>query len=136
MRVVGRHLLRLGPEDRAEPARRRRYEIVTFCALLLFQYPFVFALERGNTDTVNVLFYTLAAFLFVRRPDWLAGMAAGVAAGFKLSPIVAIVVMTGALFSGGARVGALDLGPFARRRADGLRADAAGVLQRREDVPA
>ena len=49
---------------RARPATR--HEVVAFCALLLFQYPFVFALERGNTDTVNLLFYTLGAFLFVR----------------------------------------------------------------------
>jgi hypothetical protein len=74
-----------------------RYEAVVFGVLLAVQFPFVFALERGNTDTVNVLFYTLAAFLFVRRRVWLAGMAAGVAAGFKLSPILAVVVMTGAL---------------------------------------
>jgi hypothetical protein len=88
-----------------EPLGDDRHEIVAFCALLLFQYPFVFALERGNTDSVNLLFYTLGAFLFVRRREWLAGMSAGVAAGFKLSPIIAIVVMTGALFLGWRRVG-------------------------------
>ena len=41
-----------------------RYQVVMFCALLLLQYPFVFAMERGNTDTVNVLLYTVAAVLF------------------------------------------------------------------------
>jgi hypothetical protein len=71
---------------------------VIFWALLALQFPFVFALERGNTDTVGVLLYTLAALLFVRRHVLLAGLAAGVAAGFKLSPILAVVVMTGALF--------------------------------------
>ena len=76
-----------------------------FCALLLLQYPFVFALERGNTDTVNVLLYTVAAVLFVRRRILLAGVAAGLAAGFKLSPIIAIVVMTGALVLARAQVG-------------------------------
>ena len=75
-----------------------RHQAVIFWALLAVQYPFVFALERGNTDTVNVLFWTLAALLFARRRVWLAGMAAGIAAGFKLSPVVAVVVMTGALF--------------------------------------
>jgi len=75
-----------------------RYQAAIFWALLAVQYPFVFALERGNTDTVNVLFWTLATLLFVRRRIWLAGMAAGIAAGFKLSPVVAVVVMTGALF--------------------------------------
>lgn len=85
---------------RAIPRERptgERYQIVIFCTLLLVQYPFVFALERGNTDTVNVLLYTVAAVLFVRRRILLAGVAAGLAAGFKLSPVVAIVVMTGAL---------------------------------------
>jgi hypothetical protein len=73
------------------------YQIVLFCGLLLLQFPFVFALERGNTDTVNVLLYTVSAFFFVRRRVLLAGVAAGLAAGFKLSPAMAIVVMTGAL---------------------------------------
>ena len=60
-------LLPLGPEDLGRAASATTaHEIVAFCVLLLFQYPFVFALERGNTDSVNVLFYTLAAFLFVR----------------------------------------------------------------------
>jgi len=41
------------------PPQGARHETVAFCVLLLLQYPFVFALERGNTDTINVLFYTL-----------------------------------------------------------------------------
>jgi len=88
-----------------EPAHGERHEAVIFCALLLLQYPFVFALERGNTDTVCVLFYTLAAYLFARDRPALAGGAAGLAAGFKLSPIVAVVVMTGALLWAWRRVG-------------------------------
>ncbi len=74
-----------------------RHELPVFCALLLFQYPFVFALERGNTDTVAILFYTLAAFWFVRRRLWLAGAAAGLAAGFRLYPALAVIVVTAAL---------------------------------------
>jgi len=88
-----------------EPGGGERHEVVAFCALLLFQYPFVFALERGNTDTVPVLFYTLAAYLFVRGRAWLAGMAAGLAAGFRLSPAVAVIVMTGGLLWGRQYVG-------------------------------
>jgi len=80
-----------------EPLAGEGHEVVVFCALLLLQYPFVFALERGNTDTAGVVFYTVGAFLFVRGHIWLAGMAAGLAAGFKLSPTVAVMVMTGAL---------------------------------------
>jgi len=88
-----------------EPLGDHWHEVVTFCGLLMFQYPFVFALERGNTDTVNVVLYTLGALLFVRGRQWWGGMAAGVAAGFKLSPIMAIIVMTGALLIGWRRVG-------------------------------
>jgi hypothetical protein len=88
------------------PAHGERHEVVLFCALLMLQFPFVFALERGNTDTVGVLLYTLAAWLFTRRRIWLAGMAAGLAAGFKLSPVVAVVVMTGALLWAWRRAGA------------------------------
>jgi len=87
------------------PQQGARHETVAFCILLLLQYPFVFALERGNTDTVNVIFYTLAAFLFVRRRIWLAGMAAGLAAGFKLSPIIAVATLTGGLLVARAQAG-------------------------------
>jgi Glycosyltransferase family 87 len=74
-----------------------RHEVPVFCALLLFQYPFVLALERGNTDTVAISFYTLAAYWFGRRRLWLAGMAAGLAAGFRLYPALAVIVVTVAL---------------------------------------
>jgi len=97
---------------------RTRYEVPVFCALLLFQYPFVFALERGNTDTVTVLFYTAGAYLFTRRRLWLAGAAVGVAAGFKLHPVLAVAALVMSLLlalrdpdrrvGGGRRVGKLD----------------------------
>ena len=77
---------------------RDRHEVPVFCVLLLFQYPFVFALERGNTDTVAIAFYTLATFWFVRRRLWLAGAAAGLAAGFRLYPAFPVMVVTAALF--------------------------------------
>jgi hypothetical protein len=90
--------------NRERPAGER-YQLVLFCALLLLQFPFVFAMERGNTDSVNVLLYTLAAFLFVRGRIELAGVAAGLAAGFKLSPVIAVVTMTGALMLARGRFG-------------------------------
>ena len=74
-----------------------RHEVPVFCVLLLFQYPFVFAVERGNTDTVAIVFYTLAAFWFVRRRLWLAGASAGLAVGFRLYPAFAVMVLTVAL---------------------------------------
>ena len=57
----------------------------------------MFAIERGNTDILTVVLYTIAGFLLTRRKAWSAGMVAGVAAGFKLSPVIAVIVMTGAL---------------------------------------
>jgi hypothetical protein len=89
----------------ARPHGRERHELVTFCVLLLFQYPFVFAVERGNTDVVAILLYTLSAGLFMRGRVGLAGLAAGLAAGFRLSPGVAVFVMTGALAFAWRRVG-------------------------------
>ena len=74
-----------------------RHEVPVFCVLLLFQYPFVFAVERGNTDTVAIAFYTLGAYWFGRRRLSLAGAAAGLAAGFRLSPAIAVIVVTVAL---------------------------------------
>jgi hypothetical protein len=71
-----------------------RHEVPVFCTLLLFQYPFVFAIERGNTDTVAILFFTLGAYWFVRRRLGLAGVAAGLAAGFRLYPAFAVMVVT------------------------------------------
>jgi hypothetical protein len=70
------------------------FQVPVFCVLLLFQYPFVFALERGNTDTPAILFYTLASFWFVRRRLGLAGAAAGLAAGFRLYPAMPVMVLT------------------------------------------
>jgi hypothetical protein len=78
-----------------------RHEVPVFCVLLLFQYPFVFAVERGNTDTPAILFYTLAAFWFMRRRLGLAGAAAGLAAGFRLYPALAVMVVTLALLLAG-----------------------------------
>ena len=111
-----------------------RYQVVIFCALLLLQFPFVFAMERGNTDTVNVLLYTVAAVLFVRGRILLAGVAAGIAAGFKLSPIVAIVAMTGALVLARAPGGPVGLAALRRRRAGRLRADAASCSSARRSA--
>ena len=71
--------------SRASPLPEARHEVVTFCMLLLVQSPFVFAIERGNTDGVTVVLYTIAAVLPVRRKVWLAGMAAGIATGLAVA---------------------------------------------------
>jgi hypothetical protein len=88
-----------------EPAHGELHEVVVFCVLMLLQYPFVFALERGNTDTAGIVLYTVGAALFVRRRIWLAGMAFGLDAGFKLSPIIAILILTAALLGAWRSVG-------------------------------
>jgi len=90
-------------------ARRRepgpRHEVVIFCILLALQYPFVFMLERGNTDIGSILLFSLAAVLFLRGRVAPAGAAAGLAAGFKFWPLMAVVVVTASIAWAGRRVG-------------------------------
>ena len=61
---------------------------VAFGLLLLFQFPMVFALERGNTDIWSILGWTAAAFFICRNRLRLAGLAAGLAAAYKLYPAI------------------------------------------------
>ena len=92
------------------PAHRRDgpdWVQVAFSLLLVFQFPMVFALERGNTDIGAVLAWTAAAFLFCRNRLILAGVAAGLAAAYKLHPVIpcaaAVLGMFWAAFDGNRR---------------------------------
>jgi hypothetical protein len=82
-------------------ARERRsdsdWEIWLFIGLLLFQYPFVFTMERGGTDIGAVLGWTLAAYFFTKRWITAAGAMAGLAVAYKLYPIFPCVVISIAL---------------------------------------
>jgi len=75
----------------------RYWEIPIFCGLILFQYPFVFELERGQTDVVALVFFTAGCFCFTRRKLWLAGALFGLATAYKLYPLFACAIITLAL---------------------------------------
>jgi hypothetical protein len=88
--------IRLVPRVR-DPRDHDRVPLVVFGALLLFQYPFAFSLERGSTDAPAVVFWTLAAYWFERRKLASAGAAAGLATAYKLYPLFGCVVVGGGM---------------------------------------
>jgi len=62
-------------------------------ALLLIQFPMLFAFERGNTDAVVVALWTASFVLRRRGRDAAAGALAGLAAAFKVYPLFALLVL-------------------------------------------
>ena len=72
----------------AQKRDRADWVPVAFALLLLFQFPMVFALERGNMDIWPILGWTAAAFLICRNRLKSAGLVAGLAAAYKLYPAV------------------------------------------------
>ncbi len=78
--------------------RTRTWVAILFLALVYFQYPSVFALERGNTDAGPLLLVLAACALWVRGRRFGPGLAVGLAASFKLYPaFTAAVVGAGAV---------------------------------------
>ncbi len=75
------------------PRGNRPWEVPIFCGLILFQYPFVFEVERGQTDVVALLFFTAGCFFFVRRKPWIAGALLGLATAYKLYPLFACAII-------------------------------------------
>ncbi len=71
----------------------RSWEVPIFCGLILFQYPFVFEVERGQTDVVALLFFTAGCFFFMRKKAWLAGVFFGLATAYKLYPLFACAIV-------------------------------------------
>ena len=72
--------------------------LISFWLLLLTQFPFVFAIERGNNDIVPVVLWTVAATFFTWSRYGLAGGAAGLAIAAKVYPLLALaVVVAGAI---------------------------------------
>jgi hypothetical protein len=59
----------------------------------LFQYPFVFEVERGQTDVVALLFFTAGCYLFTRRKLGFAGALFGLATAYKLYPLFACAIV-------------------------------------------
>jgi len=76
----------------------RSWETVIFGGLMLFQYPFVFEIERGQSDVVPVVLLTAGALLFTRKRYALSGVVVGVATAYKLYPIFPCIVFTIGLF--------------------------------------
>lgn len=67
--------------------------VAIFAVLLLFQFPMLFALERGNNDVLVVVVWTVSALLFMSGRFGWSGLAAGLAVALKLYPAVAVVVV-------------------------------------------
>ena len=65
---------------------------------MLFQYPFVFEIERGQTDVVPVALLTAGALLFTRKKYAISGVMMGVATAYKLYPMFPCIVVTIGLF--------------------------------------
>ena len=77
---------------------RREWAPVAFGLLLIVQFPSLFALERGGTDIGSLVGWTATALFFVR--GWLipAGLAAGLAAAYKLYPAIPCAAATIGMF--------------------------------------
>jgi hypothetical protein len=81
-----------------------------FAAGLLFLFPSVFAITTGNNDVAVLLLWSSSCMAFLRGRVFLAGFVAGLAAAYKLYPLVAIAAVIAALAlrdrRGGVRFGA------------------------------
>ena len=75
-----------------------RVELAVFWALMVVQFPVAFAVERGNSDVLIVLFWTASMLLFRAGKPTLAGAAGGLSVALKVYPILAVVAVSGALF--------------------------------------
>jgi hypothetical protein len=62
-------------------------------ALMLVQFPMVFAVERGNNDVLVLITWSLAFWFWCHRRMALAGAFAGLAPMLKLYPVFALVVV-------------------------------------------
>lgn len=70
-----------------------RVVMIALWILLLTQFPFVFALERGNTDVIVVAAWTLLSAAVVGERFLLGGLLGGFAVGFKLYPLVSVGIL-------------------------------------------
>lgn len=73
--------------------------LAVFIGLLAFQFPVMFAMERGNNDVLVLIAWTITLRLFVSGRFGAAGFVAGLAAALKLYPVFACVVAGLALTS-------------------------------------
>ncbi|MFZ5890626.1 MAG: glycosyltransferase family 87 protein [Myxococcota bacterium] len=71
----------------------RFWEVPIFCVLIAFQFPFAFALERGQTDVVAMLLFTAGCYCYTRRQLLLTGAFFGLATAYKLYPLFACAIV-------------------------------------------
>ena len=75
------------------PRARRGLPAVLLVGLLMFQFPTLFAMERGNNDVLVLVLWTVSMMMYVSgRVGW-AGFAAGVGVALKLYPGFAAAVV-------------------------------------------
>ncbi|HEY2735453.1 MAG TPA: glycosyltransferase family 87 protein [Polyangiales bacterium] len=98
------------------------WEIAIFCGLLVPQFPLAFALERGGTDIVPLLLWSLAAYTICRRWIVCAGLLGGIATAFKLYPVFPTVLIGVALMASAFRSRAFKPLDFLRFGASALAA--------------
>ena len=67
----------------------KRVTLAVFWLALMAQFPFAFALERGNNDIIPLVLWTATTVLLVRKRDSMAGGFAGFAIAAKVYPAIA-----------------------------------------------
>jgi hypothetical protein len=80
----------------APPGRRRAAEVL-FSLLLLLQYPLLFSVERGNSDVLVLILWTVAMGLFVSGRFAMSGLVAAITAALKIYPAFPAIVVGGGI---------------------------------------
>lgn len=74
-------------------SNKRKIPMLVFSVLLLAQFPSVFAIERGNTDVIILLFWSLSYYCFVNGKYFGAGAFAGISVITKIYPLFSCSVV-------------------------------------------
>jgi len=70
-----------------------------FTIILLMQFPSMFALERGGSDILIIIFWTISYSLFKRKYFYISGIFASAAALAKIYPIFSLAIITCSLLT-------------------------------------
>lgn len=68
-----------------------------FTLLLYFQFPMLFALERGNNDILVLLTWTFAYYFFSRKSYFISGAFAALCVLMKVYPLFAFMIIFGGI---------------------------------------
>lgn len=66
--------------------------VLPFTLLLFFQFPMIFALERGNNDILVILTWTFSYYFFKKGRDTISGLFAVMSVLMKVYPLFAIII--------------------------------------------